>query len=98
MFAAMMEGILYLKSTKMNLKLNNTNQLVAISEPLVYKKRLQNNPQKQSLYGLSRRKRIRRNLVLLHESDREMITRTWTYAKPRRTMQGDTTRMACIAV
>lgn len=39
MFAAMMEGILYLKSTKMNLKLNNTNQLVAISEPLVYKKR-----------------------------------------------------------
>ena len=49
MFAAMMERILYLKSTKMK-KLNNTNQLVAISEPLVYKKRLQNNRLKQSLY------------------------------------------------
>mgnify|MGYP006951650626 CR=1 FL=1 len=50
MFAVMMEGILYLKNTKMNLKLNNTSQLVAISEPLVYKKRLQNNRLKQSLY------------------------------------------------
>ena len=76
MFAAMMEGILYLKSTKMNLKLNNTNQLVAISEPLVYKKRLQNNRQKQSLYGLSRRKRIRRNLVLLHSNDSTRILTT----------------------
>ena len=76
MFAAMMEGILYLKSTKMNLKLNNTNQLVAIYEPLVYKKRLQNNRQKQSLYGLSRRKRIRRNLVLLHSNDSTRILTT----------------------